>query len=186
MSDKVILVFSGKRKSGKDYVTGLLQERLGKANCDLLRLSGPLKKQFAKDHQLDYDKLLDASEYKEKYRAAMIKWGEDMRLANPAYFCNLAIADASTSASVWVITDARRKTDMDYFNKHFNKVLSVRVVCDDTIRIQRGWVFTANVDDAESECNLDDYAHNIIIRNDGNQHELEMQFQSLMERIREM
>lgn len=112
----------------------------------------------------------------------MIQWGEDMRSANPAYFCDLAVADANNLASVWVITDARRKTDMEYFKKNFDKVISVRVVCDDAIRIQRGWVFTADVDDAESECNLDDYTHDIIIRNDGDPQELEMQLQSLIAR----
>ena len=134
------------------------------------------------DHQLDYNKLLDATEYKEKYRAAMIQWGEDMRSANPAYFCDLAVASANNLVSVWVITDARRKTDMEYFKRNFRNVISVRVVCDDAIRIQRGWVFTANVDDAESECNLDDYVHDIIIRNDGDQQELEKQLQSLISR----
>ncbi|XP_057195699.1 phosphomevalonate kinase isoform X3 [Triplophysa rosa] len=42
-----VLLFSGKRKSGKDYVTDLLQKRLSSEMCCILRLSAPLKQQYA-------------------------------------------------------------------------------------------------------------------------------------------
>ncbi len=48
-----VLVFSGKRKSGKDYVTDIIRERLGTDVCSILRLSGPLKEQYAKVMNLD-------------------------------------------------------------------------------------------------------------------------------------
>ncbi len=45
---RAVLVFSGKRKSGKDYITEIIRERLGGDVCAILRLSGPLKEQYAK------------------------------------------------------------------------------------------------------------------------------------------
>ena len=80
---RLILLFSGKRKSGKDFVTDLLQvngcanpeihaldvyyqEHLG-SGCVILRLSGPLKECYAREHGLDFEKMLSASDYKEKY-----------------------------------------------------------------------------------------------------------------------
>ncbi|XP_016122891.1 phosphomevalonate kinase-like [Sinocyclocheilus grahami] len=45
---RIILLFSGKRKSGKDYVTDLIQKRLTAEICCILRLSAPLKQQYAK------------------------------------------------------------------------------------------------------------------------------------------
>ena len=83
---RLILLFSGKRKSGKDYVTdrlqvrcdkrlfrcprhkgcGYFQEQLGSGSV-ILRLSGPLKECYAKEHGLDFEKMLSASDYKEKY-----------------------------------------------------------------------------------------------------------------------
>ena len=33
----------------------------------IIRLSGPLKECYAKDHGLDFEKMLSASDYKEKY-----------------------------------------------------------------------------------------------------------------------
>ena len=62
---RVVLLFSGKRKSGKDYITDRLQERLGSESV-ILRLSGPLKECYARDHGLDFEKMLSASDYKEK------------------------------------------------------------------------------------------------------------------------
>ncbi|XP_045717594.1 phosphomevalonate kinase isoform X1 [Phyllostomus hastatus] len=44
---RLVLLFSGKRKSGKDFVTEALQSRLGAHVCAILRLSGPLKEQYA-------------------------------------------------------------------------------------------------------------------------------------------
>ena len=83
---RLVLLFSGKRKSGKDYITDLLkvniernrgshsdlslslslQEKIGE-DAVIVRLSGPLKECYARDHGLDFEKMLSASDYKEKY-----------------------------------------------------------------------------------------------------------------------
>lgn len=50
---QVIVVFSGKRKSGKDYITDRLLERINnmtsnsEVKCNIGRLSAPLKKAYA-------------------------------------------------------------------------------------------------------------------------------------------
>jgi phosphomevalonate kinase len=75
---KLILLFCGKRKSGKDFVTEKLFEAFSE-DGRIVRLSGPLKKCYADEHGLDYEKLLSAGEYKEKYRLDMIKWSEEIR-----------------------------------------------------------------------------------------------------------
>ena len=78
---RLILLFSGKRKSGKDFITDLLQvslclkevvlrriyfqDQLGSGSV-ILRLSGPLKECYAKEHGLDFEKMLSASDYKER------------------------------------------------------------------------------------------------------------------------
>jgi phosphomevalonate kinase len=77
MSPDLILIFSGKRKSGKDYVCKKLSDYL-QANSHLyhftmITLSAPLKRLYANENSLDYEKLLDSSEYKEIYRLDMIK-----------------------------------------------------------------------------------------------------------------
>lgn len=117
------------------------------------------------DHALDLQRLLDASEYKETYRKDMIRWGEEMREHDPAYFCRLASQEADKP--VWLVTDARRPTDMDYFKRLYTCIM-VRVAASDEVRTRRGWTFTAGVDDAASECALDEYPCDVIILNDDN------------------
>ena len=111
---RLVILLSGKRKSGKDFLTEKLRQRLstsaglrveneedereevkekeergeeeeeGEKNENggrrrrrkgrrgwsvaVIRLSAPLKKRFAVENRLDFDKLLDASEYKETFR----------------------------------------------------------------------------------------------------------------------
>ena len=109
---------------------------------------------------------MDSSTYKETYRRAMIAWGEEMRAKEPGYFCRLATREAYKP--VWLICDARRTTDMDYFKSHYGEcTITVRVVASEAVRVGRGWVFTTGVDDAESECGLDDYSCDVIITNNG-------------------
>ncbi|KAK9514471.1 hypothetical protein VZT92_027936 [Zoarces viviparus] len=151
---RLVLVFSGKRKSGKDYVTDLIHNRLGSDVCCVLRLSGPLKQQYADEHCLDLDQLLGPGLYKERYRADMILWGESRRRQDPGFFCRLATRGARQP--VWVVSDARRLSDLQWFWSEFpRQTQSVRVQSSEETRKQRGWSFSAGVDDAESECGLD-------------------------------
>eukprot|EP00053_Salpingoeca_punica_P018213 m.177797 g.177797 ORF g.177797 m.177797 type:complete len:210 (+) comp17385_c0_seq1:89-718(+) len=160
---RIVLVFSGKRKSGKDYLTDLLKLRLGEVAA-IVRLSEPLKSQYAKDHNLDLKELLSAGPYKEQHRLAMIKWGEEQRNADPGFFCRLSTA--GVAAPVWIVSDARRVSDIEYFKARFNTFL-VRVESSEASRKLRGWVFTPDIDEAESECGLDGRKWNLVIKNEG-------------------
>ena len=172
----IVLLFSGKRKSGKDYVVTKLSEILGDINCEVLRLSAPLKKQYAIEHDLDFDKLLDSSTYKEQFRSAMISWGEAKRQENPDFFCNLATEEASKP--IWIISDARRKTDLAYFSARY-KTIHVRVTASEQTRTMRGWAFVTGIDDAESECGLDNESFDIIVNNDGDDEVLQKTLEKL-------
>lgn len=98
------------------------------------------------EHKLDGARLLDASEYKEVYRANMIRWGEEKRHSDYGYFCRIVTSGVGSDRPLWIISDARRRTDLKYFNENFpGKVLTVRVVASDSVRQQRGWIFTPGV-----------------------------------------
>lgn len=176
---KVVFVLSGKRKSGKDFVAGKLKEAFGHDCCEIIRLSGPLKHEYARQNALDFDRLLDSTNYKEFYRQDMIRWGEEKRNADPSYFCRLAVKmtfsgiskeNDSLQKPVWIVSDARRKSDVDYFRETYDKVVHVRINATEEVRRSRGWIFRPGVDDAESECGLDDEEFDVLIQNDGNDH----------------
>ncbi|XP_062278070.1 phosphomevalonate kinase [Scomber scombrus] len=176
----LVLVFCGKRKSGKDFVTDLILNRLGADVCCILRLSGPLKHQYAEEHSLDLDQLLGPGLYKEQYRADMIRWGEDRRRQDPGFFCRLATRGARQP--VWVVSDARRLSDLQWFWSEFpRQTRCVRVQSSENTRKQRGWSFTAGVDDAESECGLDSGVDfDWIITNEADAPSLEEQLQPIL------
>ncbi|MFH4979462.1 hypothetical protein AB6A40_006171 [Gnathostoma spinigerum] len=45
--------------------------------------------QYAIEHGLDVEQLKSNGPYKEIYREAMVKWGEEMRAKDPTYFCRV-------------------------------------------------------------------------------------------------
>jgi len=163
---KLVLLFSGKRKSGKDFVTDLLKEKLGETSV-ILRLSGPLKECYAKDHGLDFEKMLSASDYKEKYRLDMINWSTKIRNEDFTYFCRAAEEKYETNKfPIWIVSDCRRETDFKYFlEKYKSRVTTVRITATEEARQKRGWSWTEGIDDMETECGLDNIAHDLIVDN---------------------
>ncbi|KAJ8686808.1 hypothetical protein QAD02_022602 [Eretmocerus hayati] len=154
-----ILIFSGKRKSGKDFITDQLFQRLGENQSVIIKLSGPIKSHWSKLKNLDADQLFSDGEYKEKYRLEMAKWGEEVRNKDHGYFCRAAITmyDAHKK-SIWIISDARRKTDIRWFKENYeNKCRTIRISTSEDTRKKRGWIFTKGIDDSETECDLDDF-----------------------------
>eukprot|EP00088_Acartia_fossae_P035606 TRINITY_DN36729_c0_g1_i10.p1 TRINITY_DN36729_c0_g1~~TRINITY_DN36729_c0_g1_i10.p1 ORF type:complete len:191 (-),score=37.54 TRINITY_DN36729_c0_g1_i10:200-772(-) len=184
---QLVLVFSGKRKSGKDFVTDILKERLAEKSV-IIRLSGPLKECFAKDNGLDYEKLLSAGDYKEKYRVDMLKWSEAIRNKDYTYFCKAAIRKYEAEKfPVWIISDARRLTDLRYFRENYGeRMKTVRICASEEVRSWRGWVFTPGVDDKETECGLDSVSEwDFRLENNGDLsgEELTQPFVDLVEKL---
>jgi phosphomevalonate kinase len=170
---RAVIVLSGKRKAGKDYIADLLVSRFCPGAVEVARLSAPLKWGFAREHGLDYEKLLTAGPFKEEHRLAMIAWGEDRRREDPAVFARQIVQDASRP--LLVVTDARRTSDLAFFRSACTSegmlsgatLLTVRIEASIATRTGRGWVFTKGVDDAESELGLDDcVAWDFVLQND--------------------
>ena len=112
---------------------------------------------------------MDSSSYKEGFRKDMIRWGEEVRAQDPGYFCRLATT--GLDKPVWLVCDARRPTDIEYF-KSLYFCRTVRVVASEEVRKKRGWRFVKGVDDAASECALDDYPCDLTVKNEGGEEEL--------------
>lgn len=67
----------------------------------------------------------------------------------------------------WIVSDARRISDIQFFKTHYKEqVVTIRVQASEATRIARGYTFTPGVDDAESECGLDNEQFDIYIDND--------------------
>lgn len=180
-----ILLFSGKRKSGKDYITDILHNRIGSERSTIIRLSGPIKTHWAKSRGLDLDQLLGHGEYKEKYRLEMAKWGEDVRRKDYGYFCHAAIDMYNAwDKAVWIISDVRRKTDVKWFAENFGEVCkTVRIACPEEVRQKRGWVHTPGIDDSETECDLDDMSNWDVVLENNDDSDVEAILQRLLDLV---
>lgn len=185
---KAVVIMSGKRKSGKDFIADIIQTKIGSGKCSIIRLSGPLKEIYAQEHGLDFKELLNSSAYKEIHRAEMIRWGEEKRNRDPSFFCCLATNGPGSEKPVWIISDARRKTDMAFFKEKFgDKVKLARVKAAEDVRETRGYVFTPGIDDAESECGLDTGIDwDFVIDNSGNDVQLRKDIENIVQVIESM
>jgi phosphomevalonate kinase len=172
---KVVILLSGKRKCGKDFVSDIILKSL--TNIVAFCIASPIKKQFAKDNNLDFNKLLDSSHYKENYRQEMVLWSERIRAKDPNFFLRLAIEESNAkSKPIWMLTDARRLCDVLYFKNGLfksSKVITIRISASEETRIKRGWIFTEGIDDKDTECGLDSYQNwDFVLKNDGSEEDL--------------
>jgi hypothetical protein len=77
----IVIMISGKRKSGKDYVCKKLMQLFSNTfNVQVLTIAASMKQEYAKANNLDYYRLLGSSSYKEVYRLDMIRF--DKRLVS--------------------------------------------------------------------------------------------------------
>ncbi len=73
----------------------------------------------------------------------MIQWGEERRNQDPGYFARLIAEGPGSEKPVWIVSDARRKTDVQHFTDTYpDHVLTVRIEADLDLRKCRGWTFT--------------------------------------------
>ena len=118
----------------------------------------------------------------------MIQWGEEMRCRDPGYFCRLAVEQVTNlhQFPVWLISDSRRPTDLDYFRSRYH-TLTVRICASEETRRNRGWEYTEGVDDVESECALDRITQwDILLENDANSRVFETQLTALISKINDI
>ncbi|XP_013183683.1 phosphomevalonate kinase [Amyelois transitella] len=180
MPPRIILLFSGKRKSGKDYLTDNLQKILTD-RCEIIKISRPIKSHWAKEKNLNLNELLCDTQYKELYRLDMIRWSEDMRDKDYGCFCREACQNAA-DRPIWIVSDIRRKTDIRWFKETYGDIIrTIRIEADETTRVLRGYQFQPGVDDFPSECDLDDYYYwDLLINNGRERQQLQEQLASIL------
>ncbi|KAI8434156.1 hypothetical protein MSG28_012277 [Choristoneura fumiferana] len=180
MAPRIILLFSGKRKSGKDYLTDQLQKLLGD-RCEIIKISQPIKSHWAKEKNLNLNEMLSDSEYKEQYRLDMITWSDEMRDQDYGCFCREACQNAA-DRPIWIVSDIRRKTDIQWFTDTYPDLIrTIRITADEETRKKRGYSFKEGVDNVVSECDLDDYTlWDLVVENGKGRQQLEEQLGSIL------
>uniref|UniRef100_A0A0X3Q0M4 Phosphomevalonate kinase n=1 Tax=Schistocephalus solidus TaxID=70667 RepID=A0A0X3Q0M4_SCHSO len=181
------IILSGKRKSGKDYVAHQLSSRLSASgiSVSIIHLSEPIKRAYARLNDLDPDLLMSSAAYKENYRTEMVRWGEERRTQDPGIFCREAldwVCTPSGPPAVVIVADARRPSDINFFgciSSPYRTPLHLRIFASEATRRARGWHPVPTVDEADTECALDDAPYDLLVVNEGSE-SLEKSMASVM------
>lgn len=123
-------------------------------------------------NKLNYEELLSESAYKELHRRKMVEWSEMVRKDDPNCFLRISIEEnRAYEVPIWILTDCRREGDLRFFKEESqfrnSALVTLRIQASDDLRKARGYVFTPSIDDAETECGLDqhkEWTH--VIEND--------------------
>eukprot|EP01083_Nonionella_stella_P155021 500217_1 len=162
--NEVVVLVSGKRYSGKDYVCTRIERRLEAHSVNHKRFNhaDQMKRIYCNSTGADLDLMLKDRSYKEKHRNAMTKLYERItsNLENKFMFCE-SIYDQITSRitpyNVIIIGDVRRKYEIEFYYKHFDpkKVITIRINASNHSRMDRGWTFDQAKDLNVTERDLD-------------------------------
>ena len=94
----------------------------------------------------------------------------------------------ANSKYIWIVTDCRRRSDLAFFRTEYgNIVKSVKVKATEEVRTSRGWVFTAGIDDAETECDMDTVTDfDFTIENNGDFSDIKDIFEEIVALMRKV
>ncbi len=72
---------------------------------------------------------------------------------------------------IWIVSDCRRKSDFCYFESNYSgRTKRIRIFASEETRAKRGFVFESGIDDAETECGLDDQDNDFLLENSDESH----------------
>lgn len=157
-----VVMLCGKRYSGKTHLAQRLSSSVPEP-IQVVNLSSALKRAYWQmvGEEVNMD-LPEDRALKERHRARMIAFGQAERDKDPYVWCRRVWGTLAAAPTRILVTDARRSTDVTFFQKCTNCTL-VRVRADDDERCARGWVYDPRVDDDESETGLDDATYDRVM-----------------------
>ena len=156
----MILLLSGKRGAGKDYVADYLVSNF---NFIKLSLAEQVKIDYCKLNGIDYSEMLDR-EKKEKHREKIIELAEGKKKEDLHYWCKILQSIINQSEQNVVICDVRYQEELDYFQS-INNINFIRINCSEKERIKRGIIIN-NIDEDKSETYFDNYNFEKVFEND--------------------
>ena len=160
---KYLIILSGKRHTGKDYV-GLVAERILaeilQTNVKFVHVTTEVKREFAEHAGLDFGLMLTDRSYKEQHRVAMTEYAiSQMKQFGENYYNDLFVENVlkKTTESTIYIVDCRHQFEIDLYKSLAIPLVLVRINVNDETRAKRGWKFNAEIDNHRSEIDLDTY-----------------------------
>jgi phosphomevalonate kinase len=178
MDNPLLILISGKRFSGKNYLESIITEQFNTVDIKLesLHSSNILKKEFCEKFNYNYDKILTDRSYKESLRDKMNKYyNETKKTKSIDYYNKKLIEHIKTNSNTKVfILHVRHKFEISFFEKYNFRIIKIRIEADNKVKMERGWIYNINIDKDITEIDLDDYDNwdYIFNNNDNNNKEI--------------
>eukprot|EP00760_Papus_ankaliazontas_P011904 PhM_4_TR15106/c0_g3_i1/m.63465/K13273/PMVK; phosphomevalonate kinase len=175
----VVVLFSGKKCSGKDYIADQLvslvesDERLVAelGHATLLHFADPVKRQYCNDNNVDFAKLTSrdraSRDFKEMHRMALAEYWAAHKFSVAWVVSRLVETWQPQQQGIAVVADWRHPAELKALRLHCQNVetLTVRVHASDDTRRSRGWVPCPGRDTHYTEVGLDDYDFDVKFTN---------------------
>lgn len=175
LPNKMLILISGKQRSGKDTVAKMLQMELG---FKIKHFAYPIKVAYAKHRDISLTDLETLKNTDPEIRADLIDYGAAGRLVNKDYWVNQLLPIEWHT----IIPDTRFTSEIERCLDTPHMVMTIRVEADRDVRATRG---TLSNEDDQSECDLDDYEDwDYVINNNSDLDELQEYVDVIADSIR--
>ena len=155
---KVLVLVSGKRAVGKDFISDLLKSLMVEKKKELrvirVALGNINKKLYAKSIGIDYDRLLNDRVFKESHRIAMVAHHTAKNKIDPEW-CVREVLESARGFDIMILSDLRTVEDLKWFKNQEIPIVVLRISASDSIRSERGWCHCPVKDSLNTEVSLD-------------------------------
>jgi prolyl 4-hydroxylase len=154
----IYILVSGKRASGKDYITNLLYDSLIAKGISVHRtaLGHINKRSYAASIGIDAMRLENDREFKESHRIAMVAHHTARNARDPEWCLKEVQSNAKqANAEVLLLSDLRTLQDLHWFEQQPGEVVLLRITASDESRKSRGWDPCPKKDSLNTETELD-------------------------------
>lgn len=176
--NELVVLVSGKRFAGKDYICKRIQRRFEDQGIRYKRFNhaDQMKRIYCDATGADLDLMFTDRTYKEQHRSAMTAMYQDIvsKESNQLMFCESIldqIVNDDISSDVILIGDFRRTFEQEFYERYFggkDQIITIRVNATEETRKGRGWICSDSKDSNVTECELDNKADwGFVFENDG-------------------
>ncbi len=173
-----VLLLSGKRGAGKDYLAEALHGVLGE-RVRLIRIGAVTKAMYADRAGVSLERLLRDRAFKEQHRAGLTALYDELRRKNEGFELERVTADfggdlarppsgGTCRPSLVCVVDLRMRYELDFFRDRVpsGRLIHVRIACGPSARARRGVEGHGSASGHATETDLAGVAPDLVFANE--------------------
>jgi len=154
MPSQVLLLISGKRSSGKDFLCQQIRKQMRPIlGVEKFAIGNIVKRTYAERNGVSFSQLQKKRRFKEEHREGLLKLSQEME---PGYCERLLLGEIQKCEEpIMMIADVRTRENLAFFETNFKPTLSIRVSASHKVREDVSWEYHPQIDGGKLECDLD-------------------------------